>query len=111
MQANINESTQDKPDNAPAGENPNANGSADGYVPYVPPVSDAPLKEIAALQFADPFRWLARGWHDMMAAKGIAVFLGHGTGFRRGFPQQTRVRHVDSLGLPADWPVSGDGFV
>ena len=80
MQANINESTNEssnhEPDNAPMGVNPNAKGSANGYVPYVPPASDAPLKEIAALQFADPFRWLARGWRDMMAAKGIAAFYG-----------------------------------
>lgn len=76
MSANINESTQDKPDNAPAGANVNAPSNADDYVPYVPPASDAPLKEIAALEFADPFRWLARGWRDMMAAKGIAAFYG-----------------------------------
>ena len=76
MRANINELTKDNPDNAPAGVNVNAPTNADGYVPYVPPASDAPLKKIAALQFADPFRWLARGWHDMLAAKGIAAFYG-----------------------------------
>lgn len=65
MRAPINESTQIKPDD-----------DANGYVPYVPPASDAPLKEIAVLQLADPFRWLARGWRDMMAVKGIAAFYG-----------------------------------
>ena len=72
MSANTNESNKDKPDNAPTG----VSTSMDGYVPYVPPASDAPKKEIAALQFADPFRWLARGWRDMLAAKGIAAFYG-----------------------------------
>ena len=42
------------------------------YVPYVAPASDAPVKEIVALSFSDPFRWLGSGWRDMMAAKGIA---------------------------------------
>ena len=46
------------------------------YVPYVPPPSDAPTKEIVNLSFADPFSWLAKGWRDMMAAKGIAMFYG-----------------------------------
>ena len=49
---------------------------ADSYVPYVPPVSDAPTKEIVHLRFADPFSWLAKGWRDMMASKGIAAFYG-----------------------------------
>ena len=55
-------------------ESPQAN--SEGYVPYVPPSSDAPSKEIINLSFADPFSWLAQGWRDMMAAKGIAVFYG-----------------------------------
>jgi uncharacterized membrane protein len=55
-------------------EAPQAN--ADGYVPYVPPVSDAPTKEIVNLSFADLFAWLANGWRDMMAAKGVAAFYG-----------------------------------
>ncbi len=78
MSAKINETTQDhadNTDNAVAGASADTNGYFP-YVPYVPPVSDAPLKEIVALQFGDPFRWLARGWNDMMAAKGIAVFYG-----------------------------------
>ncbi len=49
---------------------------ADSYVPYVPPVSDAPTKEIVHLSFAAPFSWLAMGWRDMMASKSIAAFYG-----------------------------------
>ena len=33
-------------------------------------------KEIARLTAADPFRWLALGWADLMAHKGIALFYG-----------------------------------
>ena len=44
--------------------------------PYVPPPSEAPLKEIVALQLSDPFRWLQRGASDLMAEKGIALFYG-----------------------------------
>jgi len=29
-----------------------------------------------ALSFADPLRWLARGWRDMGSAMGIALFYG-----------------------------------
>ena len=50
--------------------------TADGYVPYVPPASDAPTKAIVNLSFSDPFSWLAKGWRDMMASKGIAAFYG-----------------------------------
>jgi uncharacterized membrane protein len=58
-------------------ELPKANtASADGYVPYVPPASDAPTKEIVNLSFADPFSWLAKGWRDMLASKNIAIFYG-----------------------------------
>ncbi len=52
------------------------NDKAQGYVPYTPPASDAPTKEIVTLRFIDPFTWLANGWRDMMAAKGIAAFYG-----------------------------------
>jgi uncharacterized membrane protein len=48
----------------------------DGYVPYVPPASDAPTKEIVKLSISAPFAWLASGWRDMMVAKGIAAFYG-----------------------------------
>ena len=60
-----NESTQSHADNSPS-----------TYVPYVPPPSDAPTKEIVKLRLADPFAWLASGWRDMLAAKGIAAFYG-----------------------------------
>ena len=50
--------------------------NADNYVPYVPPPSDAPTKDIVPLRFTDPFIWLAKGWHDLLAAKGIAAFYG-----------------------------------
>ena len=55
-------------------ESPPAN--ADSYVPYVPPASDAPSKEIVHLSFADPFSWLAKGWRVLLASKGIAAFYG-----------------------------------
>ncbi len=44
--------------------------------PYVPPPSEAPLKEIVDLRWSDPFRWLALGWRDLMAEKGICIFYG-----------------------------------
>lgn len=44
--------------------------------PYVPPPSEAPLKEIISLRLSDPFRWLQRGGRDLMAEKGIALFYG-----------------------------------
>ena len=47
-----------------------------GYVPYVPPPSTAPRREIVALGLADPMRWLAAGGRDLLAAKGIALFYG-----------------------------------
>jgi len=46
------------------------------FVPYVPPPSEAPLKEIVNLRFSDPFHWLLLGWRDLMAAKGIGLFYG-----------------------------------
>lgn len=44
--------------------------------PYVPPPSEAPLKEVVALRLSDPFRWLQRGSQDLLAEKGIALFYG-----------------------------------
>jgi len=44
--------------------------------PYVPPPPEGPRREIVALSFADPFRWLARGWKDLCCAKGIGLFYG-----------------------------------
>ena len=39
-------------------------------------VRRAKLKQIVNLSFSDPFSWLAKGWRDMMASKGIAAFYG-----------------------------------
>lgn len=33
-------------------------------------------RQIAALRAGDPFRWLALGWRDLMAARWIALFYG-----------------------------------
>jgi uncharacterized membrane protein len=46
------------------------------YVPYQPPPSEAPSKEIVKLHSRDPFHWLSLGWHDLSATKGIGVFYG-----------------------------------
>lgn len=43
--------------------------------PSTPPAA-APALQIAALRPGDPFRWLAAGWRDLLAAKGIALFYG-----------------------------------
>lgn len=59
-------STASQPASAPSVE----------HVPYVPPPSEAPLKEIVSLRLRDPFRWLLLGWRDLMAAKGISFFYG-----------------------------------
>ncbi len=44
--------------------------------PYVPPPPVGPKREIVALRFTDPFRWLARGLRDLQAEMGIAIFYG-----------------------------------
>jgi uncharacterized membrane protein len=44
--------------------------------PYVPPPPVGPRREIVTLGLADPFRWLARGWRDLSAEMGIALFYG-----------------------------------
>jgi uncharacterized membrane protein len=44
--------------------------------PYVPPPSEAHLKKIVKLPWGAPFHWLALGWRDLMAAKGIGLFYG-----------------------------------
>ena len=49
--------------------NPEAPSSA-------PSAEPAPAMQIAALRLADPLRWLAAGWRDLLAAKGIALFYG-----------------------------------
>ncbi len=63
-------------DSAPQVPANSSDTPANGYIPYVPPPSDAPVKDIVNLRFADPFQWLALGWRDVMAAKGIAAFYG-----------------------------------
>jgi len=44
--------------------------------PYVPPPPVGPRREIVTLGFADPLRWLARGWRDLRAEIGIGLFYG-----------------------------------
>lgn len=44
--------------------------------PYIPPPPVGPRREIVTLSFADPLRWLARGWRDMGSAMGVALFYG-----------------------------------
>lgn len=45
-------------------------------VPYEPPPSDAPAKEIVRTRLRDPFAWLVLGWRDLWAVKGIGFFYG-----------------------------------
>ena len=49
---------------------------ANDYVPYVPPASDAPKKEILKLNFSDPFMWLKKGWQDLLSFKSCTTFFG-----------------------------------
>ena len=45
--------------------------------PSAPEAAKTPVSpQIANLRPADPFRWLAAGWSDLLAAKGIALFYG-----------------------------------
>lgn len=44
--------------------------------PYVPPPSDAPLKDILPLRPVHLLNWLAAGWRDMRAQPGISAFYG-----------------------------------
>jgi uncharacterized membrane protein len=43
--------------------------------PSTPPAAAPPL-QITALRLGDPLRWLAAGWRDLLAARGIALFYG-----------------------------------
>ncbi|MCF8168278.1 MAG: DUF2189 domain-containing protein [Rhodoferax sp.] len=45
-------------------------------LPYIPPPSDAPHKEIAALRVGNLRDWLLAGWRDMVAHPGISSFYG-----------------------------------
>ena len=49
---------------------------ANDYVPYVPPASDAPKKEILKLNFSAPFMWLRKGWQDLLSFKSCTTFFG-----------------------------------
>ena len=63
----------------PSSDRPPSGGplrDPEGYVPYVPPVTPGPKRQVVALAFSDPFRWLALGWRDLRAAPGIAFFYG-----------------------------------
>lgn len=44
--------------------------------PYVPPPHVGPRARMRPLDFADPFRWLARGLKDLRQHPGIALFYG-----------------------------------
>ncbi|HMS25960.1 MAG TPA: DUF2189 domain-containing protein [Burkholderiaceae bacterium] len=46
------------------------------YVPYVPPPSEGPKKEVVQLGFADPFIWLRKGWQDLLSFKTCTSFFG-----------------------------------
>lgn len=47
-----------------------------GYQPYVPPPTTVPQAVMVPLGLGDPLRWLAKGWRDLRAAPGIALFYG-----------------------------------
>lgn len=67
------------PDAPPAAETLDASGPkspAGGYVPYAPPPRTGPQALMQPLGFADPLRWLARGWRDLRTHPGIALFYG-----------------------------------
>ena len=44
--------------------------------PYVPPPPTGPQAVMVPLGLAEPFRWLGRGWRDLMAHAGIGLFYG-----------------------------------
>jgi uncharacterized membrane protein len=49
--------------------------------PYAPPAPEGPQVLIRKLGFFDPFRWLARGWQDLIRHPGLALFYGLCFGF------------------------------
>ncbi len=55
---------------------PSPEPSDSALAPYEPPPPYTLGNEIAVLQWRDPLVWLARGWHDVRRAKGIALFYG-----------------------------------
>ena len=44
--------------------------------PYVPPPPTGPQALMIALGPAAPFHWLAAGWRDFRAHRGIGLFYG-----------------------------------
>lgn len=44
--------------------------------PYVPPPTEGPRAKMKPLGFGAPFRWLDRGWRDLVKYPGIALFYG-----------------------------------
>lgn len=44
--------------------------------PYVPPPSEAPLKEVIPLRWRAPVDWLRLGWRDLWAHPTISLFYG-----------------------------------
>ena len=44
--------------------------------PYVPPPSQAPAKEIRALNWSAPLSWLLAGVKDFLACPGLGLFYG-----------------------------------
>ena len=43
---------------------------------YVPPPSEAPLKDIIVLRWGTPLQWLSLGWRDLTAHPAISLFYG-----------------------------------
>lgn len=43
---------------------------------YVPPPSEAPPKEVIAMSWSAPPRWLRLGWRDLAAHPGVSLFYG-----------------------------------
>lgn len=44
--------------------------------PYFPPETPGPRRELRVLSMKDPLQWLARGFQDLRAEPGIALFYG-----------------------------------
>lgn len=44
--------------------------------PYVPPAPVGPKAHMRPLRWGAPFLWLSKGWQDLMAHPGIALFYG-----------------------------------
>lgn len=44
--------------------------------PYVPPPAEGPRAKMKPIGFGEPFRWLDRGWKDLINQPAIALFYG-----------------------------------